>query len=118
MSKIDDIVQQLCDLKVAELAQLALALEAKWGVSPITAGAPKVEPSAPAKITYDVILIKPGQNKISIIKEIRSLLSLGLKESKDFVDSAPKLVKSSLSKSEADALRNKFESLGAEVELR
>ncbi len=77
------------------------------------------KPAAPpSKLTHDVVLVKPGQNKISVIKEVRSLLSLGLKEAKDFVDGAPKPIKSSLSKIEADALKSKFEALGAEVELR
>ncbi|XXM90086.1 50S ribosomal protein L7/L12 [Candidatus Hodgkinia cicadicola] len=115
MSKVDDIVQQLCELKVIELAQLSLQLEAKWGISAATAvAAPTV---ASVKSTHDVILVKPGQTKIAVIKEVRSLLSLGLKEAKDFVDSVPKAIKCGLSKSEADALKAKFEALGAEIKL-
>ncbi|AIC63807.1 putative 50S ribosomal subunit L7/L12 [Candidatus Hodgkinia cicadicola] len=117
MSKIDDIAQQLCELRVSELAELSLLLEAKWGVSPVAA-APKSEVNAKAKAVHDVVLIKPGQSKIAIIKEIRSLLSLGLKEAKEFVDNAPKPIKCGLDKSEAAALKAKFEALGAEVELR
>ncbi|XXM93261.1 MAG: 50S ribosomal protein L7/L12 [Candidatus Hodgkinia cicadicola] len=117
MSKVDDIAQQLCELKVAELAQLALLLETKWGVTPAAIASPKPEHAAPARVVYDVVLVKSGQSKIAVIKEVRSLLSLGLKEAKDFVDNVPKPVKCGLNKSEADALKAKFEALGAEVEL-
>ncbi|AUG34153.1 50S ribosomal subunit L7/L12 [Candidatus Hodgkinia cicadicola] len=118
MSKVDDIVRQLCELRVSELAELSLLLEAKWGVSPVAAGVSKSEVNAPAKAVRDVVLIKSGQSKIAVIKEIRSLLSLGLKEAKEFVDNAPKPIKCGLDKPEADALKAKFEALGAEVELR
>ncbi|XXN13574.1 MAG: 50S ribosomal protein L7/L12 [Candidatus Hodgkinia cicadicola] len=118
MSKIDDIVRQLCELRVSELAELSLLLEAKWGVGPVAAVASKPELNAEAKAVHDVVLIKSGQSKIAIIKEIRSLLSLGLKEAKEFVDNAPKPIKCGLDKSEAAALKAKFEALGAEVELR
>ncbi|AUG91501.1 50S ribosomal subunit L7/L12 [Candidatus Hodgkinia cicadicola] len=118
MSKIDDIMLQLCELRVSELAELSLLLEAKWGVSPVAASSSESEASANAEAVRDVVLIKPGQSKIAIIKEIRSLLSLGLKEAKEFVDSAPRPIKCKLDKSEADALKAKFEALGAEVELR
>ncbi len=117
MSKIDDIVRQLCELKVAELAQLSLLLEAKWGVGSVMVSAPTAAASTVAKVVCDVVLIKPGQNKIAIIKEVRSLLSLGLKEAKEFVDGAPKLIKCGLGKPEAAALKAKFEALGAEIEL-
>lgn len=118
MSKIDDIMQQLCELRVSELAELSLLLEAKWGVGSVAVSSSKSEVNAEAKTAHDVVLIKPGQSKIAIIKEIRSLLSLGLKEAKEFVDNAPKLIKCGLDKPEADALKAKFEALGAEVELR
>ncbi|ATW06134.1 50S ribosomal subunit L7/L12 [Candidatus Hodgkinia cicadicola] len=119
MSKIDEIVRQLCELRVSELAELCLLLEAKWGVvSAVAAGVSKSEVDAKAKAVHDVVLVKSGQSKIAIIKEIRSLLSLGLKEAKEFVDNAPKPIKCGLGKPEADALKAKFEALGAEVELR
>ncbi|XXN13733.1 MAG: 50S ribosomal protein L7/L12 [Candidatus Hodgkinia cicadicola] len=117
MSRVDEIIQQLCELKVAELAQLILLLEAKWGVAATAATAPILANTSPTKAVCDVVLTKSGQNKIAVIKEIRSLLSLGLKEAKDFVDSAPKPIKCKLDKSEANALKAKFEALGAEVEL-
>ncbi|AUG33954.1 50S ribosomal subunit L7/L12 [Candidatus Hodgkinia cicadicola] len=108
MSKIDDIVRQLCELRVSELC---LLLEPKWGVGPVAASVSKSEVNAKAKAVHDVVLIKSGQSKIAIIKEIRSLLSLGLKEAKEFVDSAPKPIKRGLDKPEASALK-------AEVGLR
>ncbi|AUG91613.1 50S ribosomal subunit L7/L12 [Candidatus Hodgkinia cicadicola] len=82
MSKIDDIMLQLRGLRVSELAELSLLLEAKWGVSPVATSSSESEASANAEAVRDVALIKPGQSKIAIIKEIRSLLSLGLKEAK------------------------------------
>ncbi len=109
MSKIDDIVRQLCELKVAKLAQLLCCWKLSGELGSVMVSAPTAAASTVAKVVCDVVLIKPGRNKIAIIKEVRSLLSLGLKEAKEFVDGAPKLIKC--------ALKAKFEALGAEIEL-
>ncbi|WGS83391.1 MAG: bL12 family ribosomal protein [Candidatus Hodgkinia cicadicola] len=116
MDKVDEIAQLLLELKVSELAQLAILLEAKWGISTSAVTEPKA--SAVASKTCDVVLVKSGLNKIGVIKEIRSALALGLKEAKDFVDNVPKLIKSQLSEAEAGVLKSRFETLGAEIELR
>ncbi|AUG34226.1 50S ribosomal subunit L7/L12 [Candidatus Hodgkinia cicadicola] len=120
MSRIDDIVRRLCARRNSALAESSLLLEAKWGekVVQLRLAYRNLRLNAKAKAVRNVALIKSGQSEIAVVKGIRSLLSLGLKEAKEFVDSAPKLIKRGLDKPEAAALKAKFEALGAEVELR
>jgi len=122
---LDQIVEQLSGLTVIEAAQLSKKLEEKWGVSaaaPVAAAAAPVAggaaPAAEAKTTFDVVLKEAGANKIGVIKEVRAMTSLGLKEAKDLVEGAPKTVKEGVSKEEAEELKKKLEAAGAKVELK
>ena len=122
---LDQIVEQLSGLTVIEAAQLSKKLEEKWGVSaaaPVAAAAAPVAggaaPAAEAKTTFDVVLKEAGANKIGVIKEVRAMTSLGLKEAKDLVEGAPKTVKEGVSKEEAEELKKKLETAGAKVELK
>ena len=122
---LDQIVEQLSGLTVIEAAQLSKKLEGKWGVSaaaPVAAAAAPVAggaaPAAEAKTTFDVVLKEAGANKIGVIKEVRAMTSLGLKEAKDLVEGAPKTVKEGVSKEEAEELKKKLEAAGAKVELK
>ena len=119
---LDQIVEQLSGLTVIEAAQLSKKLEEKWGVSaaaPVAAAAAPVAggaaPAAEAKTTFDVVLKEAGANKIGVIKEVRAMTSLGLKEAKDLVEGAPKTVKEGVSKEEAEELKKKLEAAGAKV---
>ena len=123
---LDQIVEQLSGLTVIEAAQLSKKLEEKWGVSaaaPVAAAAAPAAgggaaPAAEAKTTFDVVLKEAGANKIGVIKEVRAMTSLGLKEAKDLVEGAPKTVKEGVSKEEAEELKKKLEAAGAKVELK
>ena len=124
-ANLDQIVEQLSGLTVIEAAQLSKKLEEKWGVSaaaPVAvAAAPAgaaAAPAAEAKTTFDVVLKEAGANKIGVIKEVRAMTSLGLKEAKDLVEGAPKTVKEGVSKEEAEELKKKLETAGAKVELK
>ena len=110
-ANLDQIVEQLSVLTVIEAAELSKKLEEKWGVS---AAAPVAE----AKTTFDVILKETGANKIGVIKEVRAVTSLGLKEAKDLVEGAPKTVKEGATKEEAEEIKKKLEAAGAKVELK
>ncbi len=122
---IDEVMATIKNMTVLELSQLVKALEAEFGVSaaaPVVAAAPAVaEASAPApveeKTEFSVILKDIGANKISVIKAVRELTALGLKESKDLVESAPKAVKEGVGKEEATAMKQKLEAAGATVEI-
>ena len=123
---IEEIMATIKNMTVLELAELVKALEAEFGVSaaaPVVAtaaAAPSAEAAAPAaeeKTEFNVILKDMGANKISVIKAVRELTSLGLKESKDLVESAPKAVKEGVSKDEATAAKEKLEAAGAAVEI-
>ena len=124
MADINALVDQLSELTVLEAADLAKALEEKWGVSaaaavaaaPAAAGA--AAPAAEEKTEFDVILTGDGGKKINVIKEVRAITSLGLKEAKDLVEGAPKAVKEGVSKQEAADLKKKLEDAGAKVELK
>src|SRR3954468_17362611 len=119
----EEIITQLSNMPVIELAQLIKDLEEKWGVS---AAAPVAMAAAPGaggapveeKTTFDVILTDGGANKINVIKEVRALTGLGLKEAKDLVEGAPKPVKEGVSKDEADKMKKTLEAAGAKVELK
>jgi large subunit ribosomal protein L7/L12 len=121
---LDALVEQLSQLTVLEAAQLSKKLEEKWGVSaaaPVAAAAPAASAAAPAaevKTTFDVVLKEAGANKIGVIKEVRSVTTLGLKEAKDLVEGAPKTVKEGVPKQEAEEIKKKLEAAGAKVELK
>ena len=125
MSKIEKLVEDLSGLTVLEAAELAKLLEDKWGVSaaapvaaaaaagPAAAAAPAVE-----KTEFTVVLTEAGDKKINVIKEVRAITGLGLKEAKDLVEGAPKEVKADVSKDEAAKIKKQLEDAGAKVELK
>jgi len=125
MADLAKIVEDLSKLTVLEAAELSKMLEEAWGVSaaaPVAAAAVGggAAPAAAAeeKTEFDVILTEAGANKINVIKEVRAITSLGLKEAKDLVDGAPKPVKEGVSKAEADDIKKKLEAAGAKVDLK
>ena len=124
MSKIEKIVDDLSSLTILEAAELAKALEEKWGVSaaaPVAAAAgPAAAAAAPAaeKTEFTVVLTDAGDKKINVIKEVRAITGLGLKEAKDLVEAAPKEVKADVSKDEAAKIKKQLEDAGAKVELK
>jgi large subunit ribosomal protein L7/L12 len=124
MSKIEKLVEDLSSLTVLEAADLAKLLEEKWGVSaaaPVAAAAPAAAAAAaPAaeKTEFTVVLADAGDKKINVIKEIRAITGLGLKEAKDLVEGAPKEVKADVSKDEAAKIKKQLEDAGAKVELK
>ena len=120
MANIEQLVNDLSALTVLEAAELAKALEEKWGVS---AAAPVAAAAAPAaaaieKTEFTVVLMAAGDKKINVIKEIRAITGLGLKEAKDLVEGAPKEVKADVSKDEAAKIKKQLEDAGAKVELK
>ena len=123
MADLDKLVDELSKLTVIEAAELAKKLEDTWGVS---AAAPVAAVAAPAAVAeaaaeqteFDVVLAAIGEKKINVIKEVRAITALGLKEAKDLVEAAPKVVKEAVSKEEADELKKKLEEAGATVELK
>jgi large subunit ribosomal protein L7/L12 len=125
MANLEQIVDELSGLTVMEAAELSKMLEEKWGVSaaaPVAvaaagAGAPVAE-AAEEKTEFDVVLAAAGEKKINVIKEVRTITGLGLKEAKDLVEGAPKTVKEAVKKDEADAIKKKLEEAGATVELK
>ena len=125
MADIAKLVEELSKLTVLEAAELAKALEEAWGVSAAAAVAvapgPAAGGDAPAaeeQTEFDVILTGDGGKKIQVIKEVRAITGLGLKEAKDLVDGAPKPVKEGVSKAEADEIKKKLEEAGATIELK
>jgi len=122
MADLAKLVEELSALTVMEAADLSKMLEEKWGVSAAAAvAAPAAGGAAAAaeeKTEFDVVLVEAGANKINVIKEIRAITSLGLKEAKDLVDGAPKTVKESAPKAEAEEIKAKLEAAGAKVELK
>ncbi len=124
MSKIEKLVEDLSGLTVLEAAELAKLLEDKWGVSaaaPVAvAAAPAAAVAAPAaeKTEFTVVLTDAGDKKINVIKEIRAITGLGLKEAKDLVEGAPKEVKADVNKDEAQKIKKQLEDAGAKVELK
>ncbi len=126
MADLDTIVQQLSGLTVLEAAELVKKLEETWGVS---AAAPVAVAAAPAagggaaaaaeeKTSFNVILKEAGANKINVIKEVRAVTGLGLKEAKDLVEGAPKPIKEGVNKEEAEDIKKKVEAAGAKVEVQ
>jgi large subunit ribosomal protein L7/L12 len=125
MSKLEKLVEDLSGLTVLEAADLAKLLEEKWGVSaaaPVAGAAGPAAggaaPAAEAKTEFSVVLTDAGANKINVIKEVRAITGLGLKEAKDLVEGAPKEVKADVSKDEAEKLKKQLEGAGAKVELK
>jgi large subunit ribosomal protein L7/L12 len=124
MSKIEKLVEDLSALTVLEAADLAKLLEEKWGVSaaaPVAAAAaPAAAGAAPAaeKTEFTVVLTDAGDKKINVIKEVRAITGLGLKEAKDLVEGAPKEVKADVHKDEAAKIKKQLEDAGAKVELK
>ena len=123
--KVTKLIEEVKVLTVLELSELVKALEEEFGVSaaaPVAvAAAPATGAAAPAaeeKTEFDVILKSAGAEKIKVIKVVRDATGLGLKEAKDLVDGAPKPVKEGISKADAEALKAKFEEVGAEMELK
>jgi large subunit ribosomal protein L7/L12 len=123
MAELSKIVDDLSKLTVLEAAELAKMLEEKWGVTAAAAVAVAAAPGAAAaaveeKTEFDVILSAIGDKKIEVIKEVRALTGLGLKEAKDLVEAAPKAVKEGVNKEEADKIKTTLEKVGAKVELK
>lgn len=123
MSKLEKIVEELSTLTVLEAAELSKMLEEKWGVSAAAvAAAPAAGAAAAApveeKTEFDVILVDAGANKINVIKEVRAITSLGLKEAKDLVEAGGKPVKQGVSKDEAAKLKKQLEDAGAKVDVK
>ena len=127
MADLQKIVNDLSSLTVLEAAELAKLLEEKWGVSaaaavavaagPAAAGAPGAAP-AEAKTEFTVVLANTGEKKIEVIKEVRAITGLGLKEAKDLVEGAPKNVKEGVNKDDAAKIKAQLEKVGAKVELK
>ena len=125
MADLNKIVDDLSALSVIEAAELSKLLEEKWGVSaaaPVAAAAaaPAAGDAAPAeeKSEFDIVLAEAGSNKIAVIKEVRTLTGLGLKEAKDLVEGAPKPLKQGVAKAEAEEMKKSLETAGAKVELK
>ena len=125
MADLEKIVEDLSTLTVMEAAELSKLLEEKWGVSAAAAvavAAPGAAAAgggdaAEAKDSFDVVLAAVGESKINVIKEVRGITSLGLKEAKDLVEAAPKAIKEGAAKDEAEEIKKKLEDAGATVEL-
>ena len=122
MADLNKIIDDLSSLTVVEAAELSKQLEEKWGVTATTAvaAAPVAPGVAPAeeKDEFTIMLTASGDKKINVIKEIRTVTSLGLKEAKDLVEGAPKEVKTGVNKKEAEEIKKKLEAAGAKVELK
>lgn len=126
MANLETIVEELSKLTILEAADLVKQLEDKWGVSAAAAAPAMMMPmagaaaAAPAaeKTDFDVVLVSAGDKKIQVIKVVRELTGLGLKEAKDLVDGAPKTVKEAVAKADAESMKAKLEEQGAKVELK
>jgi len=120
MTDLNKIIDDLSKLTVVEAANLSKQLEEKWGVTAAAAVAAAPVTVAPAeeKSEFDIFLVSSGDKKINVIKEVRSLTGLGLKEAKDLVEAAPKEVKKAVAKKDAEEAKKKLEAAGAKVELK
>ena len=124
MADLNKIVEDLSSLSVIEAAELSKLLEEKWGVSaaaPVAATAAPVstgEGAAEEKSEFDVALAEIGSNKIAVIKEVRTITGLGLKEAKDLVEGAPTTIKKGVTKAEAEEMKKSLEASGAKIELK
>ena len=124
MADLNKIIDELSTLTVMEAAELSKLLEEKWGVTaaaPVAVAAGGAAPAAEAaeeKDAFDVVLTAAGDQKINVIKEVRAITGLGLKEAKDMVEGAPKTLKEGAKKEEAEAMKTQLEAAGAKVELK
>ena len=120
MSDLNKIIEDLSKLTVVEAAELSKQLEEKWGVTAAVAAAPAAAGAAAGeeKSEFTVFLTSFGEKKINVIKEVRGITGLGLKEAKDLVEAAPKEVKSGVAKKDAEEMKAKLEAAGAKVELK
>ena len=123
MADLEKLVEELSKLTVIEAAELSKKLEDTWGVSaaaPVAVAAAAADAPAQAEEqdSFDVILVSFGEKKINVIKEVRAITGLGLKEAKDLVEAAPKAIKEGVGKEEAEALKTKIEAAGATVEIK
>ena len=124
MADLNKIVEDLSSLSVIEAAELSKLLEEKWGVSaaaPVAVAAPAAggsETAAEEKSEFDLVLTEFGSNKIAVIKEVRTITGLGLKEAKDLVEAAPKPLKQGIAKAEAEEMKKSLEAAGAKAELK
>ena len=121
MPDLNKIIEDLSSLTVAEAADLSKQLEEKWGVTPMTAAAPAAAGAAAAaeeKDDFTIMLVSAGEKKINVIKEVRAVTELGLKEAKDLVEAAPKEIKAGVAKKDAEEVKKKLEAAGAKVELK
>jgi large subunit ribosomal protein L7/L12 len=126
--KLEKLYQDLSGLTVLEISELVKLLEDKWGVSaaaampafamPAAGGGAAVAEPVEEKTEFDVILADAGAQKINVIKEVRAITGLGLKEAKDLVEAAPKAIKEAVSKAEAEEIKKKVEAAGAKVEIK
>ncbi len=123
MADLAKLVDALSELNVLEAAELSKMLEEKWGVTAaapvaVAAAGGAAGPAAEAKTEFDVVLTAAGDNKINVIKEVRAITGLGLKEAKDLVEGAPKPLKAGVKKDEADKIKATIEAAGGKVELK
>lgn len=125
-AKLEDLITSIETMSVLDLSNLVKALEEKFGVSanmpmavaPSAGAAGAATPAAEEKSSFTVVLVNTGANKIAVIKEVRTITNLGLKEAKDLVDAAPKPIKEGVTKDEAAEMKKKLEAAGATVELK
>lgn len=120
MEKIEKLLEEIDALTVKELAELVKGIEEKYGVSAVAAAAPAAGGAAGAeeKSDFNILLKEVGGNKIAVIKAVRDVTGLGLKEAKEMVDGAPKVIKEKVAKAEAEEIKAKLEAEGAEVNLK
>ena len=122
MPDLNKIIEDLSSLTVAEAAELSKQLEEKWGVTPMAAAAPAAAAgggeAAADKDEFSIMLVSSGDKKINVIKEVRAITGLGLKEAKDLVEAAPKEIKKAVPKKDAEEAKKKLEAAGAKVELK
>ena len=124
MADLNEIVDSLSSLTIMEAADLAKLLEEKWGVSAaapvavVAAGGAGAEGAVEEKVEFDIILLSQGDKKIQVIKEVRAITGLGLKEAKDLVESAPKAIKEAISRDEAEKIKAKIEEAGGQVDIK
>ena len=126
MADIKKIAEELSKLTVIEAVELSKLLEEKWGVSaaaPVAVAVAGAQPGASSEVaeeksSFDIVLAEAGASKINVIKEVRAITNLGLKEAKDLVEAAPKVVREGVKKEEAEEIKKKLEEAGAKVELK
>ena len=124
MADLNKIIDELSNLTVVEAAELSKQLEEKWGVTAAAAVAAPAAGAAPGgapaeeKDEFTIMLVSAGDKKINVIKEVRAITTLGLKEAKDLVEAAPKEIKSGVNKKDAEEIKKKLEAAGAKVELK